>query len=218
VLLSIVRSHDDPAALVDITRKLQGDGHVSLASRAATILIGALPDDASDPPDDLLRVAYPLAFIDLVEDAADEEGVSPLLLLALMRQESFYDPDAGSSAGALGLTQVIPTTGQSIADVLGVTPFEPSDLFRPRLSLRFGANYFASQLASFEGNAYHALAAYNGGPGTASNAIDSAGEDIDLFVEDLEFDETKAYVKLVMEHYARYRQLYEDGVDRPTIP
>ena len=127
------------------------------------------------------------------------------------------DP-AGGEIVADEELQVIPTTGQSIADVLGVTPFEPSDLFRPRLSLRFGANYLASQLATFEGNAYHALAAYNGGPGTSSNAIDAAGEDIDLFVEDLEFDETKAYVKLVMEHYARYRQLYEDGVDRPTIP
>jgi len=190
---------------------------VEWASRAATTLIADLPDDAPEPPDDLLRVAYPPAFSDLVESASEGEGVPPLLLLALVRQESFYDPDAGSSAGALGLTQVIEPTGRSIADVLGVTDWELTDLFRPKLSLQFGANYLSSQLTSFEGNAYHALAAYNGGPGTASNAIDSAGADVDLFAEDVEFEETRRYIRLVMEHYARYRQLY-GGVDRPSLP
>ena len=57
----------------------------------------------------------------------------------------------------------------------------------------------------------------NGGPGTADNAIAAAGDDEDLFVEDLEFDETRLYVRRVMENYARYRQLYE-GINRPSLP
>lgn len=204
--------------LYAITRRLAEEQRTAPAARAAATLIAALDDaGAEDPPDDLLRIAYPLAYIDLVEEAADEKGVSPLLLLALVRQESYYDPEAGSSAGALGLTQVIEPTGNAIASDLGVTDFELDDLFRPRLSLRFGAHYLSNQLAAFDGNAYYALAAYNGGPGTAANAIDSAGSDIELFVEDLEFEETQRYVRLVMEHYARYRQLYED-VDRPSLP
>jgi soluble lytic murein transglycosylase len=208
---------EDVAALFQAARRFEEEGRVSLASRAATTLAVRLGKPGQQPPEDLLRVAYPLAFRDLAITAARDEQVSPLLLLALVRQESFYDPDAGSPAGALGLTQVIPATGEAIATTLGVESFRASDLYRPRTSLRFGASYLAGQLRVFDGNAYHALAAYNGGPGTASNALKSAGVDEDLFVEDLEFDETQQYVRRVMENYARYRQLYE-GLDRPSLP
>ena len=203
--------------LFQAARRLEHEGRTSLASRAAATLAVHFGTTGAQPPDDLLRVAYPLAFRDLASTASKEEKISPLLLLALVRQESFYDPDAGSPAGALGLTQVIPATGEAIASVLGVDPFTAGDLYRPRMSLRFGASYLAGQLREFDGNAYHALAAYNGGPGTASNALKSAGADEDLFVEDLEFDETQQYIRRVMENYARYRQLYE-GLDRPSLP
>ncbi|MEX2245781.1 MAG: transglycosylase SLT domain-containing protein [Dehalococcoidia bacterium] len=206
-----------PPALLEITRTLHDDDRASAAARAAVTLIASLPDSPDDPPLDLLRIAYPSAFASLVEDTASEQDVPSLLLLSLMRQESFYDPDAGSPAGALGLTQVIPATGEQIAGALDIASFAPTDLFRPRVSLRFGANYLASQLAAFDANPYYALAAYNGGPGAASGAIDAAGDDVDLFVEDLEFDETRLYVKLVMENYARYRQLYEH-LRRPSLP
>ncbi len=204
--------------LFQITRRLQQEGRTSAAARAATTLIALLTrKDTPPPPDDLLRVAYPLAYGDLAASAAGDSGVSPTLLLALVRQESFYDPEAGSGAGALGLTQVIPSTGESIAATLGTGSFTASDLFRPNVSLQFGASYLSDQLKQFDGDPYRALAAYNGGPGAASSAADSAGTDEDLFVEDLEFDETRDYVRLVMENYARYRQLYE-GVNRPSLP
>jgi soluble lytic murein transglycosylase len=198
-------------------RAAQEAGETSLAARAAATLIASLPDGAPEPPAALLRIAYPPAYADLVADATKQRGLSPTLLLSLVRQESYYDPDAGSGAGALGLTQVVPSTGQAIANDLGVTSFSADDLYRPKLSLRFGASYLADQLEQFDGDLYHALAAYNGGPGTAANAIKSAGGDEDLFVEDLEFDETQRYVRLVLENYARYRQLYE-GLDRPSLP
>ncbi|MEX0749741.1 MAG: transglycosylase SLT domain-containing protein, partial [Dehalococcoidia bacterium] len=173
VYLSLI---DDAAAsvagLFHVTRRFEEEGDPAFAARAATRLLAELrDDDKGEPPDDLLRVAYPQAYADLVQDASDEHDVSPLLLLALVRQESYYDPEAGSTAGALGLTQVIEGTGRAIADDLGVFGFTVADLFRPRLSLRFGASYLADQLAQFDGNVYHALAAYNGGPGTAANAI-----------------------------------------------
>ena len=204
--------------LLHVTQRLQEAGRVSLAARAATTLIASLPLQAT-PPDDLVRIAYPMAYGDLVIDAAKRENISPLLLLALVRQESLYDADVGSGAGALGLTQVVPGTGTAIADELGVRGFVAGDLFKPKLNLRFGASYLASQVKSFDGNVYEALAAYNGGPGTASNAIAAGGRDVDVdrFVEELEFDETKSYVKLVMENYARYRQLYQ-GIDHASLP
>ena len=211
-------SAESAGTLFQITRRLQQEGRTSSAARAATTLATLLTrKDAPPPPDDLLRVAYPLAYGDLASSAADDAGVSASLLLALVRQESFYDPEAGSSAGALGLTQVIPSTGESIAATLGTEGFTASDLYRPNVSLKFGASYLSDQLKQLDGDPYRALAAYNGGPGAASSAADSAGADEDLFVEDLEFDETRDYVRLVLENYARYRQLYE-GVDRPSLP
>jgi soluble lytic murein transglycosylase len=211
-------SSENAGTLFQITRRLQQEGRTSAAARAATTLATLLTRAGTPPPpDDLLRVAYPLAYSDLASSAAGDAGVSPTLLLALVRQESFYDPAAGSSAGALGLTQVIPATGESIAATLGSASFTASDLYRPNVSLKFGASYLSDQLRQFDGDSYRALAAYNGGPGAASSAADSAGTDEDLFVEDLEFDETRDYVRLVLENYARYRQLYE-GVGRPSLP
>lgn len=207
----------DPLLLYDDLLAASGSGRTSLTARTATTLISSLATDAPPPPDDLRRLSYPAAYADLAADASKLQKISPLLLLSLVRQESFYDPEAGSGAGALGLTQVVPATGQSIAERLGVSPFMPGDLFRPKVSLQFGAKYLSDQLAGFDGNIYQALAAYNGGPGASSAAIKTAGGDDDLFVEDLEFDETKLYVRLVMENYARYRQLYA-GVDRPSLP
>src|SRR5581483_9838516 len=99
----------------------------------------------------------------------------------------------------------------------GVQNFTADDLYRPHVSIEFGANYLGQQLSDLGGDAYRALAAYNGGPGAVANAAKTAGNDEDLFVEDLEFDETKTYVKRVMENYARYRQLYEK-LDRPSLP
>jgi len=207
----------DPVAMMQVTKRLQESGNASNAARAATRLISALPPNAPPPPDDLLRIAYPAVYDNLVKDSAKQESLSPLLLLSLMRQESYYDPDAGSSAGALGLTQVVPTTGKSIAKNLSVENFSADDLYRPNVSIQFGANYLGEQLSEFDGDPYRALAAYNGGPGVVTRAATTSGNDEDLFVEDLEFDETRTYVKRVMENYARYRQLYEK-TDGPSLP
>ncbi len=216
-LSKIADAEGDVARLYHITRRLHDGGRADLSARAAVSLLRAMGTSARDAPLDLYRVAYPAPYARLVEDAAREQGVSPLLLLALVRQESFFDARAGSPAGAIGLTQVIEPTGRTIAAELGIATFELADLYRPALSLRFGAHYLAQQIAAFDGNVYHALAAYNGGPGASHNAIEAGGDDIDLFVEDLEFDETRLYVRLVLENYARYRQLYA-GADAPSLP
>ncbi len=217
VYRAIIRdSKDDLAALYQLALRFSEQKRTSLAARAAVTLIAALPESAQTPPDDLLRVAYPAAYGSLVTAAAKDEAISPLLLLALVRQESFFDPEAGSGAGALGLTQVVPATGEQIAATLGVAEFAASDLYRPRISLEFGASYLKTQLDVSGGKAYRALAAYNGGPGAAADAADVAGADDDLFVEELEFDETQRYVQIVIENLARYRQLYA-GVARPSL-
>ena len=208
----------NPSVLYQLTRFFHSLGLDDLSARAATRLLRAVPsEDAGDAPADLWRLAYPAPFLPVLREAADETGTPDVLLLALVRQESFFDPLAGSTAGALGLTQVIAPTGEDIARDLAVADFEHEDLFRPALSLRFGAHYLRQQLDGFDDTFYYALAAYNGGPGNGQRWRDAGAGDIDRFVEEISFGETKAFVKLVSENLARYRQLYQ-GLAAPALP
>jgi soluble lytic murein transglycosylase len=189
-----------------------------MASRSAQLILESLsPDERAVAPKALLRLAYPRDYMPLLQDAQKAEGVSPDVMLALMRQESFFDPLAGSGAGATGLTQVIPSTGQEIATDMGVSDFTDADLLRPVVSISFGAHYLQQQLSDFEGNLYFALAAYNAGPGAAQSWADAAGDDVDLFLEQVDVGEANLYVRLVMQNLAVYRYLYE-GAPRPSLP
>ena len=209
---------DDPAALSQLARYLSARGVADVSSRAAARLLNALPEESRpSAPADLWRLAYPAPQRDILDEVADEADVPNLLMLALVRQESFFDPLAGSPAGALGLTQVIAPTGLAIASELKMNDFEVDDLFRPSVSLAFGAHYLSQQLDLFDGNIYEALAAYNAGPGSALRWENASGGDIDRFVEEIEFGQSEAYVKLVSENLARYRQLYL-GLAAPSLP
>jgi soluble lytic murein transglycosylase len=200
---------DGPALLV-LARLLHQRGQHAAAMLAVDYLqdVTATPN-ARELPRLLQKVLRPLPYLDLVQAAAAQQKVDPALLYALMRQESLFDPRAFSSAQARGLTQVIPATGEEIAANLGVQGFQQSDLFRPVVSIRFGAHYLARQLAFLGGQPVFALAAYNGGPGSALRWMASNRQmDPDLFVENIDYDETRLYVHKVMENYAFYRLLY----------
>jgi soluble lytic murein transglycosylase len=158
-----------------------------------------------------------LEYSDLAQQQATTNGFSPLLLLALVRQESLYDPSVSSTADDTGLTQVVPATANEIAQQLGDTNFKQSDLLRANVALRYGAHYLASMLAGFGGTLSPALAGYNAGPGTAGGWWDKAGGDPDLFLETIDYPGTRTYVKAVLENYSRY--LYAYGLaDAPTLP
>ncbi|MCH8919227.1 MAG: transglycosylase SLT domain-containing protein [Chloroflexi bacterium] len=202
-----------PWPLYRLARALDDQGQVPAAARAASRLIG----DRVDAPPDILRLAYPSDYLDLATAEAEANGFPPLLLLALIRQESFFQPDAESFAGALGLTQVIPTTADEIAGQLDEPDFAYSDLLRPTVSLRFGAHYLGSQLELFAGDIPAALAAYNGGPGNSLRWQEAAAGDPDVLLETIDLSETRAYVQLVLEHYARYRLAY-GLAEGPTLP
>ena len=203
----------DAWRLYDLLRVTKTEERPSISSRAAARLAPRF----NDPPPALLALAYPTEYADIANHEASENSFSPYLLLALVRQESFYQPDAVSSADATGLTQVIPGTAAGIAEQLGETDFTNSDLMRPNVSLRFGSYYLGQQLELFEGDISPALAAYNGGPGNAIDWEEASAGDPDVFLETVEFAETRAYVELVLEHYAAY--LYAHGVtETPSLP
>lgn len=202
-----------PWLLYRLARAADEEAIPWLTSRAA----GILASSYYDPPAALLTLNYPLEFFDIVSEEADANGLSPYLILGLMRQESLYDPSAISPAGATGLMQIIAPTADQIASELGDDDFREPDLLRPHVNIRYGAHYLASTLDYVGDSLPAALSGYNGGPGNATRWLEQSGGDPDVFLEVIDFTETAAYVELVLENYALY--LYAYGlVDTPSLP
>jgi peptidoglycan lytic transglycosylase len=200
----------DPVKLYLLARLAYDRGMPYIALKAAEDLADHSPEhDAAHVPESLRRLIFPTPYSELILAQADEHELDPLALYAMFRQESRFNPGARSGTGALGLAQVIPSTGEGIAQNLQVTDFHADDLFRPVVGVRFGAFYLARQRDAMNGSLVGALAAYNGGP---SNARRWAGGDSvtdqDLFTEGIDYDETRSYVKLVIGYYGAYRRLY----------
>ena len=190
-----------------------------LAANAAILLSPA--NSPFDAPAFLARLAYPIHYSDLVVAEAQANDLDPLLLFSLIRQESLFEGFATSYAYAHGLMQIIPSTGQSIANSLGWPGYATSDLYRPYISVKFGSWYLARQREMFDGLIYPALAAYNGGPGNAqrwldqtlvdcalASGTDECPFDYDVYVELINLYETRLYVKQIYKHFAVYQHLY----------
>lgn len=179
-------------------------------------LLRAAGAEESDAPAFLLYLLYPMPYAHLIVPAALEEGIDPFIFFSLVRQESRFDRYATSWAEARGLTQVIPSTGEGIAAALGFSPFRLEDLYRPVVSVRFGTWYLGRQLAAFDGQALVALAAYNGGPGNAQRWANRTVpvSDLDLFVEAIDYEETRDYIERIYTSYWVYRRLYGAAPER----
>jgi soluble lytic murein transglycosylase len=205
----LTEAWSDPVDLAQLALFFRDQEAYGLAARAALRLAGLWPDGSiDDAPASLRRLAFPLAYVDLLSSEAEAFGVDPLLLAALVRQESLFEPSATSWAGARGLGQVMPETGKGIARRLEMEGYEPADLYRPSVSMRFAAFYLASQISLFDDQILVALAAYNGGPGNARRWLETAGDDLDRFVEYITLSESQRYLQRVYEGYNIYEQLY----------
>lgn len=157
------------------------------------------------------RLAYPAYYRDLILPLAEEYGYDPLLQFALVRQESLYESFIASPVDAQGLSQVMPATGEDIARRLNWPGYSSEQLYRPHVGLAFGAFYLDEQLRFFDGNVYAALSAYNAGPGNAARWYAVAPDDPDLYLETVDYRETRLYIKRIYTGYAIYRHLYGDG-------
>ena len=106
--------------------------------------------------------------------------------------------------------QIIPSTGEQVARDLGWPPdYTSADLNRPLVSVHLGADYLNSQLTTFGGDIYAALAAYNGGPGNAAEWKKLSPNDPDLFLEVIRFAETRNYIRGIYEIFNIYRRIYD---------
>lgn len=159
-------------------------------------------------PRSLRKQVYPAGWGDLVQEQASRYSVDPLLMLALVRQESSFDPRAYSGAQAMGLTQVVPSTARAIAAQLGREDFATRDLFKPAVSLEFGTWFLSHLLGEYHGQIMPALAAYNAGGGNATRWLDRFGSDPDVLAESIPLAETQAYVRIVYDNYWHYQSLY----------
>jgi soluble lytic murein transglycosylase len=179
-----------------------------------TLRIGKLMRDLvglNGLPRSMQKQVYPAGWGDIVAQQAETYSVDPLLLLALMRQESAFDPHAVSGARAMGLTQIVPATARGIAAKLGANDFTLQDLYKPETSVGFGAYFLSELIGQYRGQVFPTLAAYDAGGGNVTSWIKRFTNDPDLLVEQVPFAETQMYLRIVYDNYWHYRHLWRAG-------
>jgi soluble lytic murein transglycosylase len=179
------------------------------AAREVLTMAGMSDADTMNAPTYFNRLRFGAYYWDLVTSEAASESIDPLFIYSMMRQESLFEGFVTSSAGARGLLQIIPTTGEEQATLSGWPPdFTADDLYRPMVSIRLGVDYLARQVDLFDGDKASALAAYNGGPSSVQYWQSLANGDPDLFLEVIQTAETSDYIRHIYELFNIYRNLY----------
>ncbi|HVO02338.1 MAG TPA: lytic transglycosylase domain-containing protein [Candidatus Cybelea sp.] len=147
----------------------------------------------------------------------------PAFVLGLIRQESAFNADAVSPAGAMGLMQLMPNTAQQMANQLKIGKFRASSLTDPKLNVTIGRAYLDKLVDRFNGSYLLATAAYNAGPSRVRDWMDTFGDprqadtDVVDWVESIPFDETRNYVQRVMENLQVYRSRLTKGTSRIAL-
>jgi len=161
---------------------------------------------------DFTYLGYPVELVETVAEKAVEGSADPFLVAAVMREESHFNPGALSPVGALGLMQIMPSTGSQIARDLG-EGFAKKNLLDPGTSMRYGGWYLGQILKRFDGDAVLAVAGYNAGPNAAARWAASLPAETDEFVESIPYDETRGYVKRVISSYAEFLKLGKQDLE-----
>ncbi len=163
---------------------------------------------------------YPFYYQEWVEKYADSLNVPTMLIYAVLKKESNFDPRALSYANAYGLMQLIPGTASQVAAQLKIRFSDPAQLFQPALNIRMGVTYLSHLLKQFQQNPYLALAAYNAGPHRVERWQKKYGSsDDDFFLENIEFEQTRHYVRECMRYYWLYQLIVKpDAIPAEVIP
>lgn len=158
------------------------------------------------------RLRYPLRYEDSIRLNADRFGLDPYHVAAVIRTESDFDPQAVSRAGAMGLMQIMPETGDWIAGKLGVADFTPEMLLEPERNIEFGCWYLQFLNERFTADQNLVSAAYNAGHNKVSSWLEdeSISEDGE-HLHAIPYKETRDYVQRIAAAYEQYRRLYPNA-------
>jgi len=200
----------DPAVALRYARLATSLGSHQLAVRAVSRAFQpCLTRGTREELRPLRDIVYPNRYQDQVNRNLAGTGVDPDIIRGLIRQESFFEPEAASGAGALGLMQLMPATARTQAEKYGEKGFKVESLKDPAVNIRYGVRYFLERYGEYEGNLACALASYNAGRvkvGVWKEFL--GGLDQELFVEFIPYTETREYVKRIMGNRAMYALLY----------
>lgn len=194
---------------VEAAKLYQHAGRYDLAIEA---LKRAVPNyfalDLSSLPRSYWEALFPKAYWPEVKKFAAANHLDPYLVASLIRQESEFNPNAVSRANAVGLMQLLPRVGRTVARQEKMRHFHPQELLTPEVNLQLGSRYFRDMVNKF-GSFEYALAAYNAGDNRVNNWMTlSQYRDTAEFVEAIPFTETREYVQAIMRNAYVYRQLY----------
>lgn len=210
----VLTGHRNSRGVALLAARASADG--GHPHRAMSIAVSYFGSDVARPtpgaPADLASLAYPRAYWEDVRKAADAHRVEPWLLLALARQESLFDTNARSEAGAIGMFQLMPATVALVAGDAGVTAsgrVEEDALLQPAVSARLAARLLRTLLDRYDNALPAVIAAYNAG----HERVDlwwQSGRTLseDLFIDTIPYSETRRYVRAVLRNLKRYREIY----------
>lgn len=166
--------------------------------------------------DKIIAFFYPRDYEDIVDEYCAEYGVDKWLVLALVKAESGFDPEAVSSAGAAGLMQLMPETAQWLIDKGEFSLDADEALEDPRTNLQLGIYYLSLLFANYQNELGYTdpatvIAAYNAGMGSVSQWLSDGTWDGSLAnAADIPYPETERHVKSVLRNYERYMRLYSE--------
>ncbi len=152
------------------------------------------------------QLMYPQPHQKSVKSMAEKTSIPESLIYSIMKQESAFNEKTRSSADALGLMQMIPRLAQQLSKKFLVSYKEPDDLFNPEINIQLGSFELMEQIKKQSGQLTYVAAAYNAGPSALNGWLKSRiGSDILEFIEEIPYEETRTYVKLI----ARNKLFYD---------
>lgn len=155
---------------------------------------------------------FPFPYYEEILKYAAEHKVNPLLVISLMRQESTFQPNARSTVGATGLMQIMPATGEWVANQINLKGYSLSE---PEDNINLGSWYLSHTHQAYDDNSMLAVASYNAGPGNVNSWVKRFSfNDPDVFVENIPFPETKGYVEAVFSNYWNYLRIYNPEISQ----
>ena len=187
----------------------------NITGEAYQLALGLVRDMGgyAEAPPEIIRLAYPTFYAEQAREAARESNIDPALIFAILRRESAFKPHVVSYAGAIGLCQIMPATGEAIAAERSEKAlFDEMSLYDWQLSIFYGSHYLAGLLQNHLLPEY-ALGEYNAGPGPVARWKKTPHETSRaIFVEGVDYAQTRHYIRKVMSDYYAYKELWDESI------